>query len=335
MKIRFIIIILCFTYKLSLAQICDSLLIQSITNPGPNNIDHINQSDGMRNSAYYSDATIFYPINLLGIEPLTSIIMIPGYANTQSTINNWGIYFASHGIAAMTLETNSLLDSHTQRRDALLDALITLKQENFRFSSPLFLNLDTNSVAVGGFSKGGGGAQLSAVNNPNIKAVVALYPWLDNPMPNELNHNVPVLIISGELDVIAPPYAHADIHYNYTPSSTNKLKYEIQNASHDVISGPYGGGGFAGIIALSWLKTYLIGDTCYCPILLNTPNTASDYDHNITCDNINTDIINFKKERKLINTFDVFGRIVSADKKNQLLLYLYNDGYIEKKIHTR
>ena len=36
-------------------------------------------------------------------------------------------------------------------------------------------------------------------------------------------------------------------------------------------------------MALSWLKKYLIEDSCYCPLLLDTPLTASVYQTNITC----------------------------------------------------
>ena len=36
-------------------------------------------------------------------------------------------------------------------------------------------------------------------------------------------------------------------------------------------------------MALSWLKKYLIEDSCHCPLLLDTPVTASGYLTNITC----------------------------------------------------
>ena len=129
---------------------CDSLLLQSITNPGPYSIDQIDENDGLRNGPQYSGATIFYPQG--NMNNLAAIIFVPGYSNTQLTIQNWGYFLASHGIVTMTIGTNSLLDSHIGRRDALLDAITTLKEENSRLNSPLYNSLDTSRLALGGFS---------------------------------------------------------------------------------------------------------------------------------------------------------------------------------------
>ena len=194
---------------------CDSILSQSFTSTGPYNVLSIDESDGIRNGQDYNGTTIFYPEgNLVN---LASIVFVPGYSNTQFTIQNWGLFLASYGIVTMTIGTNTLLDSHIQRKDALLDALITIKQENVRSSSPLYNSLDTLKLALGGFSKGGGGAQLAASIGQNIKAVIALYPWLENISAVDLDHDAPVLIVSGNLDIIAPPSLHADVHYMYTP----------------------------------------------------------------------------------------------------------------------
>ena len=42
--------------------------------------------------------------------------------------------------------------------------------------------------------------------------------------------------------------------------------------------------GEAGIYALSWLKTYLLQDPCYCGFLLENPLNASAYETNIECE---------------------------------------------------
>ncbi|MAW21322.1 MAG: triacylglycerol lipase [Flavobacteriales bacterium] len=311
-----------------LSQNCDSLLYESITNPGPYSVDYITEPLGIRNGPDYSGSTIFYPLNN-NIE-CASIVLVPGFMNTELSIQNWGPFLASHGIVTMTIGTNSLLDSEFQRKDALLDAIISLKHENNRSSSPLFYRLDTAAIAVGGFSKGGGGAQLAGVDFPDLKAIIALYPWLDNPSQSDLNHNIPVIIISGQLDAIAPPASHANIHYTYTPNTTNKLKYEVALASHDNVSGPNGGFGEVGKRVFSWLQTYLLNDSCYCPLLLNPAVTASDYITNISCPIINQiSEISFSK-KKLIKIVDILGR--ETKMVNQNLFYLYDDGTVEKKI---
>jgi len=132
---------------------------------------------------------------------------------------------------------------------------------------------------------GGGGAQLAAVADTSLKAIVALCPWLD---PNGLNsssvnHNIPIIFVSSELDQIAPPSSHAEIQYQLTPSLTKKLIYEINNGTHISANTPATAQGDVGRMVLSWLKKYLENDSCYCSLLLDIPNSASRHETNITC----------------------------------------------------
>ena len=311
-------------------QVCDSLRMQSLINIGPLQISEINESMGLRNGTDYSGATLYYPINQ---NNLSSIVLVPGFMNTELTIQNWGSFLASHGIVTMTIGTNSLADTHVQRRDALFDAIISLKQENQRIGSPLFGKLDTSSIAVGGFSKGGGGAQLLAKIDPSLKAIVALYPWLENATASDLEHTVPLIIISGQLDAIAPPFLHADIQYNLTPITTKKLKYEVAFASHDAISGPYGGNGEVGARVLSWLNTFLVTDSCYCPLLLEQAITSSSYTTNVECSNLFTNIYEPNKSysKEIVEIRDLYGRKTKFY-NSRILIYIYNDGSYEKKI---
>ena len=265
------------------ANNCDSL-IQTLIVPGPYFFSYIDETDNIRNGPDYDGATIYYPVN--SNEQLTSIVLVPGFMNSEETIQNWGPFLASHGFVAMTIGTNSLTNTPQQRKDALLDAIITLKLEKNRFDSPLYNILDTNSMAVGGFSMGGGGAQLAAVSDSTLKAVISLYPFLEGVTESSLNHSSPSLIISGQLDFFANPSQHANIHYNATPNETPKQRYEIQLASHDVISGPNGGDGEVGIRTLAWLKSFLDNEYCYCPVLTNVPKTASEFITNVNCDEI-------------------------------------------------
>ena len=73
-------------------------------------------------------------------------------------------------------------------------------------------------------------------------------PWLNtlSLSSSDLNHDSPVLILSGQIDAISPPGLHANVHYNFTPQSTDKLIYEIAFTSHLVANGPEGGDGEVG-----------------------------------------------------------------------------------------
>ena len=262
---------------------CSDVTISSATVNGSYTVNSYLESDGIRDGNDYYGSTVYYPENTSGLLP--SIIIIPGYANPELSIQAWGSFLASHGIVCMTIGTNSIWDEVIDRKEALQDALISLKAENNRTNSPLFNKLDTNLIALGGWSMGGGGAQLVAAEDPNIKAILAFCPWIDPSVvsPSLLNHSAPILIFSGQIDVVAPPGTHADIQYNYTPSYTKKLKYEVFGGGHTIANTPLGGFGEVGRMGLSWLKKYLVNDSCYCPLLLDTPTTASDYETNIDC----------------------------------------------------
>ena len=179
---------------------CSAVTIVSATNNGTNTVATYFEANGIRNGNDYYGSTIYYPQNTTSI--LASIIIIPGYATYESSMQNWGPFLASHGIVCMTIGTNSIFDLVNARKEALQDALISLKAENTRINSPLFNKLDTNRVALGGWSMGGGGAQLAAVEDSTIKAIIALCPWIDPAQItiNLLNHNTPILFFSGQID---------------------------------------------------------------------------------------------------------------------------------------
>ena len=247
--------------QVSFAQ-CEGIDIASLSNPGPFAVQTLTEADGIRNGPQYSGATIYYPTN--ATPPFASIAIVPGFTAAPSSVEEWGPFYASHGIVAIIIGTNSSFDFPEARATALIDALETIKQENVRNTSPLQGVLDLDKLAVSGWSMGGGGAQRAAVLDNSIAGVVALCPYLLSP---QLNHQSPVLIFSGQSDPTAPPALHADLHYNATPSTTNKALFEVANGNHSVANTPTGGNGAVGRIALSWLKVYVDEDDCYCSLL--------------------------------------------------------------------
>lgn len=275
-------IVLILTVNVAIAQ-CDGVTINSLTNPGPYGSATLTEADGIRNGPDYLGATIYYPV--AGTPPFASIAIVPGYTALPSSVEAWGPFYASHGIVTIIIGTNSVFDFPEARAMALLDALETIKQENTRSSSPLEGALNLNQLAVSGWSMGGGGAQRAAVIDNTIAGVVALCPWLPNP---QFNHQSPVLILSGENDTVAPPSQHANIHYNATPNTTNKVLFEVANGNHSVANNPNGGGGSVGQIALSWLKLYVENNDCYCPLLtdelLVNPAAASNVEQDFECE---------------------------------------------------
>ena len=128
------------------------MTISSATVNGSYTVSSYLESDGIRDGNDYYGSTIYYPENTSGLLP--SIIIIPGYANPELSIQAWGSFLASHGIVCMTIGTNSIWDEVIERKIALQDALISLKAENNRTNSSLFNKLDTNLIALGGLVNG-------------------------------------------------------------------------------------------------------------------------------------------------------------------------------------
>ena len=244
---------------------CAEVSATNITNPGPYSVGTLTEANGVRNGPDYNGSTIYYPTN--ATPPYATVAIVPGFVSAPSTVQDWGPFYASHGIVAIIIGTNSLFDLPEARAIGLLDALETIKQENVRAASPLLGKLNLNKLVVSGWSMGGGGAQRAAVLDNTIKGVIALCPYLLAP---QLNHSAPLLIFSGQADPTAPPAQHADIHYNATPAATNKLLFEVANGNHSVANFPTGANGSVGKIALSWLRLYVDNNDCYCNLLKNT-----------------------------------------------------------------
>lgn len=288
MKKIYLFLFLAFVSPLSISVLhaqCTDATVESLTNPGPYTVATLTESDGVRNGPKYAGATIYYPTN--ATPPYASIAIVPGFIAAPSSVQDWGPFYASHGIVTIIIGTNSPYDLPEARALALIDALETMKQENVRAISPLMGKLNLTKLAVSGWSMGGGGAQRAAVLDNTISAVVALCPYLTSP---QLNHDVPVLIFSGQSDPTAPPAQHANVHYNATPSTTNKLLFEVKNGNHSVANSPTGGGGAVGKLALSWLKIYLEKNDCYCPVLatalVNNAAVASKISQSYQCNTV-------------------------------------------------
>jgi dienelactone hydrolase len=269
---------------------------------GPFGVEILREKDGLRNGPKYAGATIYHPVikdakATTGDEDgdanvdskvdakvappkepeltnLSSVVLVPGFMGPERSMSRWGPYLASHGFVVMTIGTNNLTVKPDARGEALVDGLVTIRAENEREGSPLFGRLDPERVAVGGWSMGGGGAQVAATLDPSIKAVLALCPWKPEPCGA---HDVPVFFLGGERDGPAPVKKHALKHYESLPDRTPKLLYEVRGGGHSLPMNPRYAGGDVGRFSLAWLKVYLEGDESWRPLLEAKPANASRF----------------------------------------------------------
>ena len=67
----------------------------------------------------------------------------------------------------------------------------------------------------------------------------------------------------------------------------------------------------------------MLGDSCFCPYLLDTPSNASIYMSNLNCTENSTNTYNLEsnQEKKILKIIDIFGREVEP-KKYDSILYL-------------
>jgi dienelactone hydrolase len=231
----------------------------------------------------YGGGTVFFPSNATA--PFASFVMCPGFTARQSSIREWGPFFASHGIVIMTIDTTSTRDPVSSRDDQLLAALDDLRAENARRGSPLAGALDLNRLGVAGWSMGGGGAWLAGQSTPQLRSVLTLaghHRTAGGARAVARNLRVPTLMFAGSADTATlGGGGQSQEVFQIIDNATPKMLYEVQGAGHFVWGTPRTNGGAVGRYALSWQKVFLDGDERYLPFLLEEGPNASDFRSNL------------------------------------------------------
>ena len=250
---------------------------------GPFDVERVRERDGLRNGPGYRGATIYHPVKKIAAdgestpeppERSAGVVLVPGFMAPERSMSRWGPFLASHGFVVMTIGTNGFGDNPDARGAALVDGMVTLRAENERAESPLFGRLDPDRIAVGGWSMGGGGAQVAATLDPSIKAVLAFCPWKPRPL---VTHDVPVFFLGAEKDGPAPVRKHALPHFERLDDATPKLLYEVRGAGHNLPMNPRYADGDVGRFTLAWLKIFVDGDESWLPLLEARPTNASRF----------------------------------------------------------
>lgn len=242
--------------------------------PGPYKIEAY--SDGYRNGPAYADSTINYPTD--AEPPFALVVVVPGFVSPQSSIASWGPFLASHGIVTMTIGTNLPTDLPETRKNALIDAMTSLKEENMRSGSPLMGKLDTSYTATMGWSMGGGGTLLVANEDPALKATISLCGW--NPGYPYTMIKAPALMFASLGDPLAGGQSQG--FYRSIPEDTPKMLIEMGAGDHFLANNPNSTSGTVGRYGLAWLKVFLEGDERYRKFLQQEPMVpTTDFQSNV------------------------------------------------------
>jgi dienelactone hydrolase len=220
----------------------------------------------------FGGGTIYYPTSTAD-GTFGAVAVVPGFTATQSSISWIGPRLASFGFVVITIDTNSTLDQPASRGTQLLAALDYLTQR-----SSVRTRIDASRLGVAGHSMGGGGTLEAASDRPALQAGVPMAPWNTDKSWTEVR--VPMLIMGGESDSVAPVSSHAIPFYNSLPSSPDKAYMELNNADHFF---PNSANTTVAKYMVSWFKRFIDDDTRYDQFLCPAPNDSTIDEYRDTC----------------------------------------------------
>jgi len=228
-----------------------------------------------RNGPRYAGTTIFYPTDGAA-NSLSAVVMCPGFTAARSSIQDWGPFFASHGIVLMIIDTNSTLDQVPARADALWDAVQTLQNENSTSGTPLSGKLN-GKFGLAGWSMGGGGTWIASKAHADVVKSAVTLAGHNATAPGGAQvargSTVPTLMLNGADDTTIlggqnqTPNAYAQI-----PESTPKLAYEMRGFGHFAWGTPKTNNNISGQFVMAWEKLFLEGDDRYKAVLSQIPH---------------------------------------------------------------
>jgi dienelactone hydrolase len=214
-----------------------------------------------------STGRIYFPTDAR--PPFAGLAVCAGFLNTGPEMNDWGTFYASHGIVAII--TNTLAsDDPAIRGRKLVFAIDELKAENTRSGGPLYGKM-SDRYGTSGYSMGGGGTTIASALVPTMRSSVGLAPWA----PKGTTVQVPTLLLCGDADPVAP-CSHVDTAYTQLPDTTPKMKVVVPGAEHLASwFSPSQAEGIPAEAALAFNKVYLEGDERWKPFLKQTRGTKT------------------------------------------------------------
>jgi dienelactone hydrolase len=251
---------------------------EALTKDGPYKVENSTKqgAGGFRDGPNFAEATLWWPSD--ATPPFASVAIVPGWVSTEADIRTWGPYLASYGIVVLTAGTNSpASDLPDARAAALLDALMTIRDENARADSPLKGKLDVSRQATMGWSMGGGGTLLAAEQTPSLKATISMCAW--NPGYSYAKVKVPALLMASKGDSLAGGQSQG--FYDSIPATTPKELWEVDGGNHFYFNTPKENNGIVGRYGLSWLKVYLEGDLRYKTFIMQKPAFNTEWRSNV------------------------------------------------------
>lgn len=229
---------------------------EGLAGPGP---FELCTSTNDLDSEDYSSARLSYPCDL-DKGPFPATTLTGGFTNTKEQMQWLAEHLASHGYVVLGMTPNNILGTPPVWESAHRAGIATLRRINSRAGSPLMNAINTDQLAITGFSMGGGGALLAGAELGNdIEALLPLAPWLGDQSPDYLRISAPTLVLGGSEDLLAAP-APVGSYFESLPARLTRGIALFRGANHDDW---YGDSGDATqrnrfkTLVTAWLKRYL------------------------------------------------------------------------------
>jgi dienelactone hydrolase len=204
---------------------------------------------------------IYYPTDAQ--PPFAAVAIADGFGGSGGCdsvqVGQWGPLYASHGIAAMIVDTGSGAQPDA-RGDVLLRSIAALEAENERNDGPLYGKL-AGRYGTSGFSMGGGGSSYASSADPTLSTSVSIMPWGVAADGGK----VPTLVICGASDGVEPCSAYGAKLYAGIDASVPKMRVTIAS---DANGQPSADNGNSGAYALAFQKVFLEGDQRWRALLV-------------------------------------------------------------------
>lgn len=234
-----------------------NLALRETGDIGPYRVASYNE--GLEDEAYAS-ARVFYPEDSDG-QPLPATTLSGGFTNVKEDMQWLAEHLASHGFIVITFTpTNNMIVDANIWAKGHKGAVAKIKAENSRSQSPIATQVDSEHLAVSGFSMGGAGT-IVAVNELGSEVQAAVPICAFNPVTPTAP--VPSLFVTGTADAIAVP-GNVVNAYNNMQSGAAKALTNFAGMTHmDVYNNAPGPHRSMGRYITAWYQLHLNGNTAY------------------------------------------------------------------------
>ena len=300
---------------------------------------------------------IYYPADSNGDNVSASIGSFPvivfghGFLISWDAYENFWMSLVSEGyILCFPTTEMGLAPNHQFFADDLRFVSSQMQIESQNRSS-IFYNSVLPKTGIMGHSMGGGASFLAAENNPEIITLINFAAVETSPsaISAASNITIPALLFSGEEDCVSPPISNQNIMFD-SLNSLCKIQINVIGGGHcyfanESVLCSFGESSCNPNLNITrleqqcvtndflkiWLNFYLRSDQNSFSVFNDSLQVSNRITYYKLCNS--TSAVEHYIQKELIKVIDLLGREIKEKKEtNQLQLYIYDDGTVEKKI---